>query len=427
MAYELGARRVALDSPEFWSEEAVERELRRQFEVCHSCRLCLSLCPAFPALFGFIDHHDGDVEKLTSQDLATVVDLCYQCKLCFLKCPYNPPHEFALDIPRLVLRARAVRARRQGLSWAERFLGSIDFTGKWGSFAAPLANWANDSQAPRALLERAVGVHRERILPRFHHRTFARWFAEHKKARPFPVGTNGKVTLFYTCLVNYTDPDVGIAAVQVLEKNGVEVICPPQRCCGMPYLDMGDVASAIKNMGFNAGSLSTAVEEGYEVVVPEPTCGMMLRKEYPDFLDAPAAGLVAQHTYDICEYLLRLHKEGKLSTDFSRSPGRIAYHMPCHLKYQQIGNKSLELLRLIPGATVEFVDRGCSGMDGTWGMRKDHFALSLKVAGGLLEALKEAQPDLAATDCSLAARQIEQGTGMKPLHPVQVLRSAYGL
>lgn len=426
MGTELGglkSGRAEATSPEYYDETALDAEMRRQFEVCHGCRMCLHDCPSFPALFDAIDDHDGDVSALSRDEIGRVVDLCYQCKVCFIKCPYTPPHEFMVDIPRLFLRARAVQARQRGVSIQDRFLGNTELVGTIGCRTAPISNWANRSRWPRALMEKLVGVHRERLLPEFHRQTFTDWFRG-RQARP---GTGRrKVALFYTCLVNFNDPEVGRASVEVLERSGVEVVCPPQRCCGMPFLDGGDTASALKNMEHNVRSLAELVRQGYDVVVPEPTCGMMLRKEYPDYLHTEDAGLVAQHTFDLCEYLIGLHRQGELDTNFKSGPGRIAYHQPCHLKYQAVGRKSVELLKLIPGTEVHVVDRGCSGMDGTWGMKRENFELSLKVASKLFRGLEDAEPDLVVTDCYLAGLQIRQGTGRKVMHPVQVVRDAYG-
>jgi Fe-S oxidoreductase len=231
------------------------------------------------------------------------------------------------------------------------------------------------------------------------------------------------VALFYTCYVNYNDPEVGKAAVEVLERNGLEVTCPEQRCCGMPFLDGGDIEAATEKARFNLRSLGAAVEDGFDIVVPGPTCSYMLKLEYPALL-GEIAGALSSHTYDISEYLMKLHAQGALDTSFAGSAGKVVYQVPCHLKAQSIGYKSRDLMQLIPGTTVEMVER-CSGHDGTWGVKKEYFDLSMKVGQRLFEDVEQAQPALAVTDCPLAAMQIEQGTGVRPVHPVQVLQRAY--
>lgn len=421
---------INLATPDFFDSAATEHELRRQFEICHGCRLCFNLCPAFPRLFDLIDAKDGRLGEVSRAELDEVTDLCYQCKLCFVRCPYVPPHEFALDVPALLLRDKAVRAHQQGVTRQDRLLGDPDFVGTLGAWTAPLANWANKNRLNRVLMERAVGIHRDRILPRYHWETFARWWRKHSpKLDGIPKGEppKGRVALFYTCSVNYNNPEIGKAAVAVLEHSGLEIIVPRQCCCGMPQLDGGNIAAAKEQAEENVASLAPLVAQGYEIVVPGPTCSFVLRHEYPGLLGSGAAEQVAAHTYDLGEYLVKLRKEGRLATDFSTPPGKLAYHAPCHLKAQRIGLKSLELLRWVPGAEVAFIDKGCSGMDGTWGMKREYFDLSQKVARGLLEGVQAAQPATIVTECPLAALQITQGTGLPVLHPAEVLRRAYGL
>ena len=413
-------------SEAYWDEGTYETESRRVFEVCYGCRLCVTICPAFPALLDLTDGVDGEMDKLSARDWAPVIDLCYQCKLCYVRCPYTPPHEWHVDFPRLMMRGQAIEARRRGVKLQDRILGNVDLLGKVGGLTAPVANVANRMAPARFVLEKTLGVHRQRLLPRFHTRTFAGWFKGRRQADAgggqAPEGQR-KVALFYTCYVNYNDPQVGKACVEVLERSGVSVSCPEQQCCGMPFLDGGDVRAAKVKARFNLRSLLEAVEEGCDIVVPGPTCSYTLKQEYPRLL-GPEAEPVASRTYDMCEYLMGLHGKGGLNTDFGSSPGKIAYHLPCHLKAQNIGYKSRDLMRLIPGASVEVVDR-CSGHDGTWSVKREYFEMSLKVGRRLFEDVREAQPALVATDCPLAAVQIEQATGVRPVHPVQVLQAAY--
>ncbi len=226
--------------------------------------------------------------------------------------------------------------------------------------------------------------------------------------------------------MNFNEPDVGKACVQVLERNGVKVACPEQRCCGMPFLDGGDLESTKKNAQANVASLHALVKEGHDIVVPGPTCSYMLKREYPALIKGEAVQEVAARTFDICEYLMALHAEGKLDTKFVRGVGRVGYQMPCHLRAQNIGFKSRDLMQLVPDTTVQVIEK-CSAIDGTWGLKQQYFDLSLKVANPLLREIREARPDLMVSDCSLAGLQIQQGTGRKSLHPIQVLQIAYGL
>jgi Fe-S oxidoreductase len=415
-----------LKSAEFWELGKVDGELRRVYDICGGCRRCLPLCPSFKVMFDRLDVDavDGDVDKLPAADLKEVVDLCYQCKLCFNHCPYTPPHRWEVDFPRLMLRARAAHARAAGVSVQDRFLGNTDLVGRLGSLTAPLSNWMNELAVHRAFMQAVLGVHKDRNLPRFHRQTFSRWFRARPAART--SAPTRKVALFATCQVEYNDPAVGRAAVRVLERNSVDVELPPQRCCGMPYLDGGAVDEAKALIRDNVRALVPAAREGRAIVTPGPTCSYMLKQEYPWLDGSEEAKLVAAHTVDLFEYLARLQAEGALDPTFQRPVGKIAYQIPCHLRAQNIGAKSADVLRAIPGAEVTAIER-CSAVDGTWGFKKEYYAISLSVAKPLFDAVRASEAPTVATDCPLAALQIAQGTGAAPRHPIQILAAAYGI
>ena len=238
--------------------------------------------------------------------------------------------------------------------------------------------------------------------------------------------TTGKAAFFYTCSVNYNAPDVGRACVEVLERNGVEVVVPEQRCCGMPFLDCGDLDSMRANLRFNVARLLPLVREGYDVVSPGPSCSLMLKQEYPGFVPSPETREVAAATYDVCEYLVARRAEGALRTDFTRPLGAVVYHHACHMRAQKIGPKAVQLLRLVPGTRVQVVE-ACSGHDGTWGMKTEFFQLSLRQGEKLFRGMRAPTADFAASDCPLAARQIWQGADLAAVHPILLLHHAYGL
>lgn len=428
---DLTSAAVEWEKPEYWNEQALDKELRRQYDVCNSCRLCFNLCPGFPNLFEHFDEADHEPDKLTKAQVGEFVDLCYNCKLCFIKCPYTPPHKFLIDIPKVVMRSRAIEEKKKGLDLREKMLSSPDEIGPLASKVAPLANAANQNKLNRVLMEKFAGIHRDKILPKFHAQTFERWFK--KKFGPSQlkaVSDKPKVALFHTCIINYNEPQIGKAAVGVLQRNGCDVADPAgQSCCGMPYLDSGRLNVALDHFRDNLKVLLPYVRQGYDIVVPEPTCGMMLKKEYIDHLqgeEREQARELAQRVFDLSEYLLKLNGEGRLSKDFNVQVGTVAYHQPCHLKYQAMGNKSLELLRLA-GAQVIFIDKGCSGHDGMWAAKKEYFDMAQKVARNLHRGVNESNADIVATDCSLAGLQIQQGTGRETIHTIEVLAKAYGI
>jgi Fe-S oxidoreductase len=402
---------------------------------------------AAQALAGVKVGTENPVDRLGAADLNRVVDLCYNCKLCFPICPYVPPHEFAVDFPRLMLRAKAVRAREDGVTLQDKFLGATDLVGSVMTKVSGLANWAGHNAFNRLLMEQTVGIHRDRNLPPWTSETFDDWWAARREGQGLgseapvaaAVGPDGapKALLFYTCYANYNDPEVAQAAVEVLERNGVTVAAPPMQCCGMPSLDGGDVDKCLSEARANVERLTPYVRAGYTIVSPGPTCTFMLRQEYPELLKTDEARAVGAAVRDLGEYLVELKKAGKLNRNLARDkPLKVAYHFPCHLKVQKIGLRSRDLLALIPGVEVEVVDR-CCGMDGTWGMKKEFYQLSLKVAekatqqiGDLAEGAKgngeKPEMELAVvSDCPLAALQLEKTTGRKAVHPILLLRDAY--
>ncbi|MGH9759815.1 MAG: heterodisulfide reductase-related iron-sulfur binding cluster, partial [Blastocatellia bacterium] len=318
----------------FWQRKNLDGELFRVFDVCHNCRRCFDLCPSFDVMFKRIDSKGPDASVLDSADNKEIIDLCYQCKLCYNHCPYTPPHQWAIDFPRLMLRSKAVEVRERGsVTRQDKALGNTELIGKVGSAFAPISNIANKIRLNRIILEKVTGIHRDRNLPQFFRETFAKWF---KKKGPSISGSGaaGKVAMFYTCSVQYNWPEVGKAAVQVLGHNEIEVDCPEQKCCGMPYLDGGDIESTIESAAFNVKHLADAIRGGADVVVPGPTCSYMLKQEYPLLLGTDDAKLVSERTFDLCEYLVKKAKEGKLKRDFKVKPGKVAYQAPCHLRAQ---------------------------------------------------------------------------------------------
>ena len=410
------------NDPAYWDRSGLASELERVFEICHGCRLCFNLCPSFPELLGAVDRHDGSVAGLTGAEVGRVIDTCYQCKLCYVKCPYTPDdkHQFQLDFPRLLLRANALRKREAGLDLRARILSRPELVGRLGGAAAPLTNWLNRQPMARQALAEAAGIHPGKLLPDFHSESFDQWY----RKRPKPRGDDSKAVLFFTCFVNHNNPQVGKDAIDVFERNNISLGCPKQNCCGMPALEAGDIALAKHMARSNVASLLPHVEQGKKILAINPTCSYMLRKEYAELDGSPAAAKVAAATMDLCEYLFSMKQRGELNRDFQSSPGKIAYHLPCHLKAQNIGFRSRDLMKLIPGAAVRMVDQ-CSAHDGTWAMKKEFFPLSMLTGKKAFDEMKEAQADVMATDCPLAALQFDQALGVRPVHPIQVLARAY--
>ncbi len=410
-------------------QRLLEKETLRIYEICDGCRRCFNLCPSFTTLLDAIDRYESDVTKLSPADHHKVVDECYYCKLCYNHCPYTPPHEYGLDFPHLMIAWKKHLASQRGVSWRDQVLVKTDLIGTLSSRLAPIANWALRSPWVRSLLDTLWGIHRDRQVLPFQRETFARWWNTRGK---IGVGAGPKkVALFASCLVNYQATDVGKATVQVLEKNQVQVVMPDQRCCGMPSFDTGDTAAIVKAAASNMASLKPLLDQGYDIVVPVPSCSLMFKREYPALLPGAEASRLAERTFDICEYLMKLRREGALAMDFKESPGRVGYQVPCHLRDQNIGFKSKELMECA-GAQVDVIER-CSGHDGTWSAKTECFQLSMNIAHKTLRVIEQQPADVLASDCPLAGFQLDQAGavahvgGKATLHPIQIVRDAYGL
>ena len=422
--------------PAYFDEADLRGELTRVYDLCHGCRLCLSLCPAFPTMFNLIDAKDGEVAELTPQEQDRVVGECYQCKLCYIKCPYIPPHEWQLDFPRLMLRSEAVKNRSSGTlrgKLATQALSRTDFLGKVGTLTAPLTNalTGTPGSVVRKIMDKTVGIASERVLPPYARTRFTTWFKKRATRGGGRLGRpeQAKVAIFPTCMVEYQNPGVGKDLVAVYEHNGVRCdLAGGVACCGAPWLHSGEFEPFRKQAARNVAALADVVRQGRDIVVPQPTCGYVIKRDYPEYLGTEDARLVAQHTYDATEYLWRLHKgEGtSIDTEFAGEvPESAAYHAPCHLQAQSIGLRSRDLIKLT-GTSVALVQK-CSGIDGTWGLRSENYQLARKVAQPLREAIELAEPDVVVGDCHLANGAISQETGRVPLHPLQFMARAYGL
>ncbi len=434
--------------PKYFDEADLRGEMNRVFDLCHGCRLCFKYCSAFPTLFDFIDRFDDqDSAKMSAAEQDQVVSACNNCKLCYINCPYIPGQsEWELDFPRLMLRAEQVQHAKGEKSTRQKItdqaLGRVDLTGKLGSFAAPVANKAlgTPGSPPRKLMEKVVGIAADRILPPQAKQRFSSWFAKRTATRP-TAGTatehgakKGDVILFPTCQVEYSNVGIGKDLVQVCERNDIVCSLPPgQQCCGAPFLHQGNVEQFRTQGEANVKVLTKALREakarGEEptIVVPQPTCGYVLKHDYPDYLATEDAKVVAQHTMDAAEYLMKVHKEGGgLDTAFTGPVhAQVTYHAPCHLRAQNIGLKSRDLIKLT--GTKPTVVAECSGVDGTWGLRAENVDAARAMGRKLFAGIEKAGNDVVVGDCSLANGGIELDTGKAPLHPVQFIARAYGI
>jgi Fe-S oxidoreductase len=415
----------------YWDPAALDGEVTRAFEICNGCRMCFKYCDSFPRLFDLLDHrYEGDVHRLEAKDVHQVMDACFQCKLCEVQCPYTPRdgHAFQLDFPKLVHRWRGVHTRGKARTLRQRVLNDPDGAGRLARMSLGMANVANRTRPLRVLMEKTVGIHRDKLLPEFAAETFDAWARAngHVKAEP-----GGEVVLFQTCFVQHNRPGIGKDALYVLQKNGVDVrVVPGLVCCGMPAWEHGDLDALRAQARRDLDLLLPFVEKGAKVLVVNPTCSMMMRREWPhllDGLDRQRAERLAPAVMDVSEFLWSIRNEARFSVDFRSTPpgGKIAYHAPCHLRAQGIGFKGRDLLRKIPGVTVATTVMECCGHDGTFAMTVEGFDASRRLGQKAFDGMKGAEAETWATDCPLAALQFEQHAGRRPLHPVTILARAY--
>lgn len=415
--------------PKYWNEAALDKEIERVFETCHGCRMCFKYCDSFPTLFSLIDdEHDGQVRKLTEADTAKVMDACFQCKLCEVQCPYTPRdgHDFQLDFPKLVHRYHAIQAEKKGRPLRDKVLGNPELAGAAARASLGLVNVMNRVSAHRWFLEKVLGVHRDKLLPEFAQTTFEKWAVG---AGLTQQGVGGEVVLFQTCYVQHNEPQIGMDTVEVLQKNEVDVRCEKGlKCCGMPAWETGDLGGLRKNARANLDRLMPHVEAGSKVVAINPTCSMMLRREWPELLegeDRERAKVLAEAVRDPSEFLWSLRDEPRFNTEFKSTPGQhVAYHAPCHLRTQGVGFKGRDLLRKIPGVTPRTVME-CCGHDGTAAMKVEGFEYSQRVGKKSFDEMNDAEAEVWSTDCPLAAIQFQQHAGVKPMHPMSILARAY--
>jgi glycerol-3-phosphate dehydrogenase subunit C len=416
--------------PRYFDRKDLRSEVERVFSLCADCRLCVKFCGSFPKMFDAIDSYctdekysEVDTKKLKTEDVKQVVDLCFQCKLCYIKCPYTPgDHEWSIDFPRLMARAKAQQVKEQGVSLGDKMLGNPDLLGKLGTRTSPLANWANESRIHRQFMQSLLGIHKDKKLPSFAVKTLASQFSAIKKN---PQGEPAaRIAFFSTCYVNYNEPELGLDTVEVMARNNVDVAFAYERCCGMPLWHNGDMDAAVEAARENVESLLRFVEEGRSIIATNPTCSQMIRVEYPRMLDNDHAKKVAAKTMDPMEFLARLAGEGKLNKDFKTGAGKVNYHMPCHLRAQNVGYKTRDVLSLLPDTRVKVVEE-CSGHNGTWAMKKENFESSLKWGARAFREMTDGEPNVTCSDCPLAAIQIEQGSGRRPLNPMQILAKSY--
>ncbi|MEQ1488146.1 MAG: heterodisulfide reductase-related iron-sulfur binding cluster [Methylotenera sp.] len=433
--------RHALDwqNPDFYDEEKLNHELERVFDICHGCRRCVSLCNTFPTLFDLIDNNPTmEVEGVDKKDFMQVVDQCYMCDLCYMtKCPYTPPHQWNLDFPHTMLRAKAVKYKKGEVGFSEKLLASTDVHGQFAGIpiVVQTINAVNSTKIMRNVMEKTLGVDKDAWLPSFATEKFRHGAA---KSEGFVVKdgakTPGKVAIYSTCYVNYNEPGIGHDLLKVLAHNEIPyILVDKEQCCGMPKLELGDLDGVAKSKEANIPHLVKYAKEGYAILSAIPSCTLMFKQEIPlMFPNCEDTKLVQEAMWDPFEYLIARKKDGLLKTDFKKPLGKISYHIPCHGRVQNIGKKTEEFLKLIPETSINTVER-CSGHAGTYGVKKAHHTMAKKIGKPVAKLMASTEPDYISSDCQLAGHHIEQMMGENGFkkadlaHPLSLARIAYGI
>ncbi|MGB5455526.1 MAG: heterodisulfide reductase-related iron-sulfur binding cluster [Gammaproteobacteria bacterium] len=425
------------EKPEFWDEQTLFEELERVFDICHGCRRCVSLCGSFPTLFDLVDDSDTmEVDGVAKHDYWQVVDHCYLCDLCYMtKCPYVPPHDWNVDFPHLMLRAKAIKFKNGDTKRRDRLITSTDTIGKFASIPVitQTVNAVNANKASRKILDKTLGIHPEAPIPKYHSKTLRKRDTGRAPlqvdAQPTAT-TRGKVALFATCYGNYNEPEMGEDLIRVFEHNGIPVmLARDTQCCGMPKLELGDLDAVTAAKDSNIKILAALVDEGWDIVTPIPSCTLMFKQELPLMFPQEANVIKVKNAmFDPFEYLMLRHKDGKLDTNFKNSLGKVAYHVACHQRVQNIGLKTRDLLQLVHDTEVLPIER-CSGHDGIYTVKSEFHDMAMKICRPVVTKVKQAAPDHYTSDCAMAAHHIESGLadGSQPEHPISLIRRAYGI
>jgi len=429
-------------SPDYYDQASSEKELERIFDICHGCRRCVSLCNAFPTLFDLVDESKtGEVDGVAKSDYGKVVDQCYLCDLCYMtKCPYVPPHPWNVDFPHQMLRAKAQKFLRGETKLRDRVLTSTERLGKLATIPVVVraVNKANATPVARKVMDGLLGIHPDRRLPPYATKRFPQ-LAPKSVSWPVRNGqrTPGKVALFATCYITYNEPGIGLDLIRILQHNEIPYVrVEKETCCGMPKLELGDIESVLRMKEANAPALAKLAREGHAILTPVPSCTLMFKNElpllFPEDADVEA---IAAAMFDPFEYLMLRDKDGLLRKDFKTPLGKVSYHIPCHSRVQNTGQKTREVLEWVPGTTVNTVER-CTGHDGTWGVKREFFATSMKIGRPVFRQMAEGEPDYISSDCPIAGRAITQGIEQiqgqgaghaRTAHPLTLIRIAYGL
>jgi glycerol-3-phosphate dehydrogenase subunit C len=399
--------------------------MRGSLDHCVKCTICETFCPVsnVTPLFPGPKYVGPQAERFRvprEESPDASLDYCSGCGICTQVCPQG------VHIAEINAQARAKLRARTGIRLRDRLIARPDLTGRLGTPVAPVANWTLRNRLMRRLADRVVGIDRRAAVPRFAGRTFQAWARE----RTSPPAAR-RVAYFHGCGANWYEPDSGRRTVELLEHLGCQVDVPRgQSCCGLPLQSNGMLGAARRYVRAMARALAPAARAGVDIVGTSTSCTLMLKREAREILgldDHADLRIVSDHVYDICEYLMMLHDRGELRTDFAPLPLTVTYHAPCQQQGHGIGKPALDLMALVPGLRVIENDATCCGVAGTYGLKTEKYEIAMDVGAGLFAQIAAAGPDLAVCDSETCRWHIEKATGVKTVHPVEILHRAAGL
>ncbi len=417
---------------EFYNKNALFSELERVFDICHGCRRCVNLCQAFPTLFDLIDTSKTmEIDSVDENNYQKVVSECYLCDLCYMtKCPYVPPHEWKVDFPHLMLRAKAVAFKRDGVKISRKILSAPQLVGKLASIPVinNVVNQASRNNSyMRGLLNKFIGIHPSAHIASYHSKNRPSQIL--KTQHPKKNFYKEKVAIFATCYGEYNQVDSVLDLNTVLRHNQIETMLVKKiKCCAMPKLELGDIESVIRFAKHNKKSLYKLSKVGYKFIAPIPSCVLMFKNELPLLLpDDKEISAIAKAFFDPFEYLFYLHQNNKLSTNFKALSHKVLYQVACHQRVQNIGAKTKQILTLIPGLKLTVFER-CSGHNGSYGVRQNTYENARKIARPIVQKVDETM-DYVVSDCILASKHITHLSkyNTPAVHPIYLLKKAYGL
>jgi Fe-S oxidoreductase len=428
---------------DFYNEESCFNELERIFDICHGCRRCVSLCGSFPTLFDLVDESATmEVDGVAKNDYWKVVDQCFMCDLCYMtKCPYTPPHEWNLDFPHTMLRAKAIKFKKGDVGMAEKMLASTDVHGSLAGIPVVVqaVNAINKTKLTRGVMESTLGVDQNAWLPSLATRKFKSNAVKSEVTQVINgAKTPGQVAIYATCYINYNEPGIGHDLLKILTHNDIPyVIVEKEKCCGMPKLELGDLESVQESKEANIPVLAQYAKDGYAILAAVPSCALMFKQEIPlMFPDCADTQLVKDNMWDPFEYFMARKRDGLLKTEFPHALGNVSYQIPCHGRVQNIGKKTEEMLKMIPDTQINTIER-CSGHAGTYGVKKASHETAMKIGKPVFKAMATmkdgSKPDFISSDCPLGGHHIAQGFEVNQLgapelnHPLTLVRKAYGL